>query len=569
MPRKVLICRTSACVSQRVPDIGRMVCQRQPAARPLPPIRRRARLWAALVALTVMPQLALADAPAPRLDFTADEMQLALAVSGDAGLAAWYGKTGLAPLFTAPDGARLRSALVHAMGTARSHGLPDVYDAAALAAMDGQTGPAAEAAFARGFSRWTHDVGGGILTPRSVDPGIRRDVPRVATETLLARFAAADDPAAMLDTVPPQSRDYRRLREALAAEIGPGVGADVPLVPEGNWREGMQDRGVSALRTRLAAMGFAADSAVPDLFDAPLAEQVAGFQRRVGLRPDGIAGPRTVARLNGRGAGSRGLLIALERMRWMGTHDLDARMVWVNLPEFTAEVREDGHTVFETRAVIGKSDPEMRTPEFSDEMEHVVVNPRWNVPRSITVKEYLPRLQKNRNAVAHLDIVDGRGRVVARDGIDFGRYTAATFPYRMRQKPSEDNALGEVKFIFPNSMNIYLHDTPSKGLFGESRRAFSHGCVRIGRPVDLAHVLLQGSAADPAARYARARASGKETYLELKPHLPVHLVYFTTVVDEDGSIRHFGDVYGRDAAVWAALQKAGAAAGLETAALTD
>lgn len=532
-------------------------------------VRRGRRL--ALALMLALPTAAAAQAPAPRLDFSPDEMALARGVARDAGLAAWYGRTGLAPVFTVPEAAPRRAALIAAVAGAASHGLPDVYDARGLAALDGQTGPRAEAAFARAFARWTHDVGGGILTPRRVEPGIRRDVPRVATETLLARFVEAPDPAAMLETVPPQSRDYRALRAALAAAIGPTVGADVPPAPEGTWREGMSDPAIVALRARLAALGFDAGAPGSPAFDAPLAAQMAAYQARVGLAPDGVAGPRTIARMNRSGGQApRGLLIALERMRWMGTHDLDARMVWVNLPEFVARVRDSGETVFQTKVVIGKSDPaDQRTPEFSDEMEYVVVNPRWNVPRSITVKEYLPRLQKNPNAVAHLDIVDSRGRVVPRGNIDFGRYTPANFPYRMRQKPSDDNALGEVKFIFPNSMNIYLHDTPSKGLFGESRRAFSHGCIRVARPVDLAHELLKGSAADPAARYSRARASGNESFLELTPHLPVHLVYFTTTVAEDGSLRQFPDVYGRDAAVWAALQRAGAAPGLETAALTD
>lgn len=514
---------------------------------------------------------AAAGAPAPRLDFSDDEMALARSVARDPGLAAWYGSTALAPVFTAPDAAPRRAALREAVGQAASHGLPDVYDAAALAGMDGRADPETEASYARVFARWTHDVGGGILDPRRVDPGIRREVPREPTQSLLARFVAAPDPAAMLDTVPPQSRDYRALRDALAAATGPVAGSGLPLVPPGTWREGMRDPGVIALRERLAAMGFGAENASPDLFDAGLSQQLAAFQRRAGLPMDGVAGPRTVARVNAAAGGRapRGLLIALERMRWMGTHDLDARMVWVNLPEFTARVKDGGQTVFQTKVVIGSNEDDRRTPEFSDEMEDVVVNPRWNVPRSIATKEYLPRLQKNRHAVSQLDVVDAGGRVISRDQIDFGRYTTANFPYRLRQKPSDDNALGEVKFIFPNSMNIYLHDTPSKGLFGETRRAFSHGCIRVARPVELAEVLLQGTVADPAARYARAKASGKETFLELKPHLPVHLVYFTTLVGDDGQLRSVPDVYGRDPAVWAGLVKVGLGRGVETASLAD
>lgn len=531
------------------------------------------RLWSARLlagAALLIPHLAAAAAPDPRLDFSAGEMALARAVAADPGLAAWYGATGLAPVFTGEGSADRRAAVIDAVESAPAHGLPFVHDPAELRALDNADGPQAEAVFARAFARWTHDVGGGVLVPRRVDPGIRRDVIRVPADQLLARFVEASDPAAMLAAVAPQDPRYRALQDALAAETATVAGPGVPRVPAGTWRKGARDPAVAALRARLAALGFPSDAPDPHLFDEPLAKAVARYQSRVGLRPDGIAGPRTVSRINGgRGTAARALMIALERMRWMNGHDLNARHVWVNLPEFTARVMDAGRTVFQTKVVIGKNDADLRTPEFSDEMEHVVVNPRWNVPRSITVKEYLPRLQANRHAVAHIDVVDGRGRVVPRDSIDFGRYTAANFPYRMRQKPGDDNALGEVKFIFPNSMNIYLHDTPSKGLFGEARRAFSHGCVRVARPVDLAEVLLQGTAADPAARYARARASGRETYLELEPHIPVHLVYFTTVVDDDGTIRQVPDVYGRDAAVWAALEKAGVAVGVETAALSD
>lgn len=535
------------------------------------------RIAGGVLALFLTAPLALAQGqaamPAPRLDFAPAEMALARAVARDPGLASWYGATGLAPLFTAADAAPRRAALIDAVAQAPAHGLPDRYDLAALRGLGpAPEGPEAEAAFAISFARWTHDVGGGILTPRRIQPEIKREVIRRPTEALLADFAAAPDPAAMLAAVPPQDAGYRALQAALSAETGPALAADVPRVPDGVWRDGTSGAGVAALRARLAALGLPADSPVPDQFDAPLAQAVAAYQARVGLPPDGVAGPRTLARINrGPGKGDRNLLIALERMRWMNGHDLNARMVWVNLPEYTARVMEGGATVFQTRVVIGKDIPTHETPEFSDEMEHVVVNPRWNVPRSITVKEYLPRLQKNRNAVAHLDVVDGRGRVVPRDRIDFGRYTAANFPYRMRQKPSDDNALGEVKFIFPNPWNIYLHDTPSKGLFNESRRAFSHGCIRVGRPVDLAHVLLTGSFADPAAAYARARKSGNETFLALKPKMPVHLVYLTTFADENGAIRRAPDIYNRDPVIWAALQKAGVGreAGVETAALTE
>jgi len=526
------------------------------------------RFAGAILLSAMLPLAAQAQAaPAPRLDFSADEWALAQGLARQPGLAAWYGSTGLSPVFTAADAAPRRAALIRAAGQAAAHGLPDVYNLDRLRALEGRTDPAAEIAFARAFAKWTHDVGGGILNPRRVDPENRRDVIRVPADQLLARFVAAPDPAVMLAEVPPQNPRYRALQAALAAQMGPTTGADVPSVPPGLWKEGMRDEAITRLRARLAALGFAAQAPEPDLFDAGLAAQVAAYQDRVGLRPDGIAGPRTVERMNG-GSAPRDLLVALERMRWLNGHDLNARMIWVNLPEFNVRVMEGGRTIFESRAVIGKDKEDWRTPEFSDVMQNVVVNPSWNVPRSMAIRDYLPRLQQNRHAAAHLDVVDRRGRVVARDGIDFSRFTAKTFPYRLRQKPSDDNALGEVKFIFPNPMNIYLHDTPSKGLFGERTRAFSNGCIRVQKPVELAHVLLEGAAAEPSATYTRARQAGSERFLKTLP-LPVHIVYFTTIADEDGTIRHFPDVYGRDAAVWAALQKAAPAPGVETTALAQ
>ncbi len=402
--------------------------------------------------------------------------------------------------------------------------------------------------------------GGGVLDPQRIDPTIKREVLRPDTADLLEDFASSATPDALLEGIEPQDPRYRALQKALGAKAELVAPPGTPEVPSGLWKPGMEDAAIKALRIRLASIGF--DAGEPEtadtVFDAPLAEQVALFQERAGLPADGVAGPKTVARLNKGGAsGDHGVLVALERMRWMAGIDLNQRNVWVNLPEYNARIMEGGHEIFQTRTVIGKSTDEFKTPEFSDEMEYLVVNPRWNVPRSITVKEYLPRLQKNRNAVSHIDIVDGNGNVIARDRIDFSQYNAKTFPYRMRQKPSDDNALGLVKFIFPNPWNIYLHDTPTKHLFNQSARAYSHGCIRIGKPFDLAYELLRPQTSTPEAMFQRALDTQKETWLALKPNVPVHLVYFTTFPDETGKIRHYPDVYDRDELVYAALMRAG------------
>ncbi len=507
-------------------------------------------------------QAPVAVLPAPRLAFSEQEMRLAQKVASDPALADFYGTNSLRPIFLGAEGAARRAALIQAVGQAASHGLPAArYRQGALRGLDGTGADSIdeELAFARVFADWSHDITGGILDPGKVESGIKREVQRPRIGDLLRDFAGSTDPAAMLAGLPSRDPHYEALRTALANQAKYAAPAEMPKVPEGLWREGASDPAIAALRLRLAAIGFAAaPTGSPIAFDAPLAQAVAGFQEAVGLPADGVAGPRTVARLNrGTGPEAEAILVALERMRWMSGHDLNARHVWVNLPEFNAHIRENGREIFATRAVIGKANQEFETPEFSETMKYLVVNPRWNVPRSITVKEYLPRLQANRNAVSHLDVVDGAGNVISRDRIDFRKYSARNFPYRMQQKPSDDNALGQVKFMFPNPWNIYLHDTPTKHLFNQSSRAYSHGCIRIGRPVDLAHELLRVQTENPEAMFSKALASGRETYLNLRPPVPVHLVYFTAFPDETGQIRRFPDIYGRDARVHAALVKAG------------
>jgi L,D-transpeptidase YcbB len=166
-------------------------------------------------------------------------------------------------------------------------------------------------------------------------------------------------------------------------------------------------------------------------------------------------------------------------------------------------------------------------------------------------------MQKNRNAAGHLKIVDSKGRVVPRSAINFANYTARSFPYSMRQPPSDGNALGLVKFMFPNQYNIYLHDTPSKSLFAREVRAFSHGCIRLSDPFDFAYALLAAQTDDPVGLFKSHLDSGQESNVRLDVPLPVHLVYFTAYPAATGRMEYRRDVYGRDAAIFRALTEAG------------
>lgn len=491
---------------------------------------------------------------APKLDFSDAEMVLAQAVAGHPGLAAFYGQNGLKPVFSGTEGRVRRDALLAAIETVGDHGLsPARYSPDVLTSLDPDT-PTGEAAYAIAFATYARDVATGILEPARVDGGIKRKVAHRPLHETLADFV--QDPAAVLADLSPKDPRYAQLQDAMRRMRGAVVPAGTPEAPRGVWKEGQSGPEVAALRARLAALGHAARAANPEDFEAGLTAALMDYQKEQGLSPDGIYGPGTASRMSAKpGPELRAIMVAMERMRWMNGLDLSGRYVWVNLPEFNVRVVEDGQEVFVSRTVIGSDAPDRRSPEFTAMMDHLVINPRWNVPRSITVKEYLPRLQSNPNAVSHLDIVDGRGNVIPRDRINFSKYTAANFPYRMRQKPSDNNALGVVKFMFPNPWNIYLHDTPSKGLFGNSARAYSHGCIRVGKPVDLAHALLAPQMDNPRAFFDRNLKSGKETFVKIKPQLPVHLVYFTAFPDENGKIRYYKDVYGRDRAIWGALQK--------------
>ncbi len=517
------------------------------------------RIAAASACAALLPALAEAM-PAPKLDFTEAELQLAQTVAGDSGLAAFYGAHGLQPVFLGPEAQQRRAALLAAVATAPRHGLPPArYDVTGLSAGETAQDITAELRYARLLSRWANDVSNGLVDPQRTDKMNKRSVIPVNMAALLDSMIAGD-PAEALAALPPHDPAYLRLQEMLADHAALIAPPDAPMVAEGLYKPGVTGPEVANLRARLASIGFAAPAAAADaqVFDQDLGQAVARYQQAAGLPADGIAGPKTVAQLNGGDADpqTRRVMIAMERLRWLNGNDLNARMIWVNIPSYMAEIRENGQTVFDTRVVVGKPDPDWETPEFSDVMEFVVPNPRWNVPQSIASQSYLSKLRANRNAVSHLDVVDRNGRVIPRDQIDFNKYSDKNFPYRLRQKPSADNALGLVKFMFPNPWNIYLHDTPSKGLFGNRDRAASHGCVRVAKPFELAYELLRGNSSDPKALFHKVLDTGEERWLKLDEPLPIHLVYFTAIPGPDGKLRTYPDTYGRDAKVWAAMQKA-------------
>ncbi len=294
-------------------------------------------------------------------------------------------------------------------------------------------------------------------------------------------------------------------------------------------------------------------------YDAALQAAIREFQAAHGLNPDGVAGKGTVTEINKSvEARLKSVIVAMERERWTNM-ERGSRHILVNQTDFTARIVDDGRVTFETRSVIGKNTSDRRSPEFSDLMEHMIINPSWYVPRSIITKEYLPRLRNNPHAVGHLEITDRRGRRVNRSSANFAQYSAGSFPFAMRQPPGKRNALGRVKFMFPNKYNIYLHDTPQKHLFDREVRAFSHGCIRLSDPFGFAYALLARQSDDPKGEFQRILRTGRETKVSLKEPVPVHIIYRTAVTGERGRMEYRRDVYGRDARIWKALNDAGVA----------
>jgi murein L,D-transpeptidase YcbB/YkuD len=254
----------------------------------------------------------------------------------------------------------------------------------------------------------------------------------------------------------------------------------------------------------------------------------------------------------------KSVLVAMERERWLNI-DRGDRHVWVNLTDFTAKIVDHDIVTFETRSVIGARDTDRQSPEFSDEMEHMVINPTWFVPRSIIVGEYLPSLQADPTSVGHLEIVNSRGQVLDRTNSDFSQFTESTFPFSMRQPPGPRNALGSVKFMFPNRYNIYLHDTPAQNLFVREVRAYSHGCIRLDDPHEFAYALLAPQVSEPVGYFQSILRTRQETQVNLDQHVPVHIDYRTAFTNADNQLEFRRDIYGRDAQIWQALARQGVA----------
>lgn len=508
--------------------------------------------------------IALLGAPVSA-QVTAFKQAVAEAASKSDAVAKFYRENNYQPIWIGEgeEYRARRAALVQALSTADVHGLPaDRYrlDLLMDKLRDAETTRdmgLAEVALSQAFVTYARDIRSGILRPSTIDNGMVRKVERREGDVFLNEFKSAV-PATYMRSLPPTSTQYRALlKEKLRLEHLLAVGGWGQTVPVRKMEPGDIGDAVVGLRNRLIDMGYLSRSA-SRTYDAAMQNAVQAFQAAHGLEADGVAGKDTITEIN-KSVGDRlkSLIVALERERWL-MRDRGNRHVLVNLTDFSAKILDDGFVTFQTRSVIGKNTSDRRTPEFSDVMEHMFINPSWYVPRSIITKEYLPKLRANPNALGHMEITDSRGRRVGR-GHDFSQYSARSFPFAMRQPPSKNNALGLVKFMFPNKYNIYLHDTPQKHLFEREVRAYSHGCIRLAQPFEFAYALLAKQREEPKEFFHRVLNSNKETKVKLEQHVPVHIIYRTAVISPKGQAEYRRDVYGRDAKIWNALSNAGVA----------
>jgi len=307
---------------------------------------------------------------------------------------------------------------------------------------------------------------------------------------------------------------------------------------------------VSELRQRLRVTGdlTGPDPANQESFDNGLEEAAKNFQIRHGIDPDGKVGPRSIEELNVPvETRVNQLRASLERMRWV-FRDLPDDFVIVDIAGFHAYLVEDGEEVWSTRVQVGK--PYHATPIFKDSMRYIDFNPTWTIPPGILRKETLPAIRRDPSYLSrnNMSVVSHAGKIVDPSTIDWAATASKGFPHMIRQEPGPHNALGRVKFMFPNKYMVYLHDTPSKGLFARSERAFSHGCIRTQNPFDLAELLLKDQGWD-RQRIDQVIESRKTTRVNLSEPLTVMLLYWTAEVDADGTAFFRKDVYNRDAPI--------------------
>ena len=486
----------------------------------------------------------------------------------------FYGPTHYAPAWIgAGQPSPQTLAMIERFRDAGKRGLdPEDYDASRWdgrlqALKNGSADPAAfDVAMTVCAMRLVSDLHIGRVSPRHFDFGLsveekKLDLARYVRERLLT----SPDVAAELDGVEPPYPGYRRTEAALARYVElarAGEGEPLPSPPK-TVGPGQKYAGAASLYRRLERLGDlppgASPPADPDLYGGAVVDGVRRFQRRHGLDEDGRLGAGTIRQLNvPLSARVRQLQLALERWRWLPAR-FPAPPIVVNIPDFRLRaVDAQGRVVLDMPVVVGKA-MRTETPVFSDEMTYVVLRPYWNVPPSIQRGEIVPAIQRDRHYIANkgFEVTTNDGKVVT-DGVVSDEILAKlkAGALAVRQKPGPTNALGLVKLIFPNQFNVYLHSTPAQALFARSRRDFSHGCIRVEKPAELAAWALRDNPDWSLERVEAAMQSGPDDVtVRLVRPIPVFIVYATALAYENGEVHFYDDIYGFDASLEQTLAK--------------
>jgi murein L,D-transpeptidase YcbB/YkuD len=417
---------------------------------------------------------------------------------------------------------------------------------------DSYSAAQAELYYSAFFVAYAADLKIGRIAPQKVDPRLFRNRKTIDVLRVLTELNKQRDPSKFLSNFEPHNEHYQALKRMMRLYATQADEGGWPVIEQGvALKPGMSDPRVPKIRSLLAFTGdYTWQVTGSPIYDRQLAIAVQSFQQRHGLEAKGLIGKQSVIAMNVPPQERlQQITLNMERWRWM-PDNLGENHLLVNLAAFEMQRVQSSVIVDRMDVVVGAV--ATQTPEFSDEMEYVEFNPTWTVPYSIATREMLPKLRANPMEYAAEFDVFLSGKLTSWGAIDWYAYSPGKFPFTFRQRPGPNNALGKVKFMLPNKYNIYLHDTPSKEKFASTSRAFSHGCIRLSRPFDLAYAIIGSLPGWSEQRVDDVVASGQLTRVSLPRKLPVHLIYSTAFKGENG-IEFRPDVYGRDRKLYNAL----------------
>ena len=403
----------------------------------------------------------------------------------------------------------------------------------------------------------------GKVDPRKVEEkqNLEATTPRLSPIDTYLTAIRTGTVRATLDKLSPHHPSYLNLKEALSQYKQLAGKSSWQQVPAGqSLRPGMYDQRVRAIRHRLAVTGEyhpSKGSGESNLYDDHLVAAVKAFQARHHIEPDGVAGKSTISAMNVTLVERiNQIRVNLERTRWV-IHDMPSSNLIIDIAGFRLQYYHNNQLVWNSKVMVGK--PFHQTPVFRSAITYIVLNPTWTPTPDIVKNETVPSIVKDPDFLVkqRLRVFDRNGTEVDSQSISWQQYQGKYLPYTLRQDSGNDNSLGLIKFLFPNPYHVYLHDTPSKSLFGRTQRAFSHGCIRVQNPLDLGRLILANDTGNPTTieKMEKILASGKTTTVILKQPLPIYLMYQTTNV-QDGKILFKHDLYNRDAGILAALNAA-------------